>query len=62
METQHKTQSAELKKEYLESLNEKELQAYHIAKNHLGESYSLVKSNGFLEFVKNRQAKAKTQT
>ena len=56
METQHKTLSSDLEKEYLESLNEKELQAYNIAKNHLGESYSLAKSNGFLEFVASRKS------
>lgn len=53
------TNQADLEKEYLESLDEKQLQAYHIAKNHLGESYSLVKSNGFLEFLKQRN---ETQT
>ena len=41
------TKQTDLEKEYLESLDEKQLQAYNIAKNHLGESYSLVKSNGF---------------
>ena len=43
-----------LEQQYLDSLNEKELLAYNIAKNHLGESYSLVKSNGFLEFLKTK--------
>lgn len=37
---------------YLETLNEKELQAYHIAKSHLGMSFTLEKSNGFLNWVK----------
>ena len=45
----------------LESLNEKELLAYNIAKNHLGESYSLVKSNGFLEFLKKQKTKSQTE-
>lgn len=53
------TKQTDLEKEYLESLDEKQLQAYSIAKNHLGESYSLVKSNGFLEFLKQRK---ETQT
>ena len=53
------TKQTDLEKEYLESLDEKQLQAYNIAKNHLGESYSLVKSNGFLEFLKQRK---ETQT
>lgn len=37
--------------EYLSSLNAKELKAYHIAKSHLGMSFDLQKSNGFLEFM-----------
>jgi len=49
----------ELEQEYIESLDEKQLQAYHIAKNHLGESYTLVKSNGYLEFLKNRESQTK---
>lgn len=49
----------ELEQEYIESLNEKQLQAYHIAKNHLGESYTLVKSNGYLEFLKKRESQTK---
>jgi len=49
----------ELEQEYIESLDEKQLQAYHIAKNHLGESYTLVKSNGYLEFLKNRESRIK---
>lgn len=50
-----------LEQQYLDSLNEKELLAYNIAKNHLGESYSLVKSNGFLEFLKKQQTKSQTE-
>jgi len=49
----------ELEQEYIESLDEKQLQAYHIAKNHLGESYTLVKSNGYLEFLKKRESQTK---
>jgi hypothetical protein len=37
--------------DYLSSLNAKELKAYHIAKSHLGMSFDLQKSNGFLEFM-----------
>ncbi len=37
---------------YLDSLNEKETLAYNIAKSHLGSSFSLEKSNGFLEWRK----------
>jgi hypothetical protein len=37
---------------YLESLNEKEIIAYNIAKSHLGSSFTLEKSNGFVEWRK----------
>lgn len=37
---------------YVESLSEKELKAYHIAKSHLGTSFSLEKSKGFIDWVK----------
>lgn len=37
---------------YLKSLSEKELQAYHIAKEHLKSSFDLKKSNGFLQWKK----------
>jgi hypothetical protein len=39
-------------KNYLESLNQKEKHAYEIAKNHLGSSFHLMKSNGFLQWKK----------
>jgi hypothetical protein len=38
---------------YIESLSEKELKAYHIAKSHLGSSFSLEKSKGFIDWKKN---------
>ena len=47
----------DLGKEFLDSLNEKERMAYHIAKSHLGTMFSLEKSNAFLEWVKERDAK-----
>lgn len=41
---------------YLESLNKKEIQAYNIAKNHLGSSFELSKSIGFIQWkTKNSQ-------
>jgi len=46
-----------LGKEFLDSLNEKERMAYHIAKSHLGTMFSLEKSNAFLEWVKERESK-----
>ena len=39
---------------YLESLNERERKAYHIAKSHLGMSFTLEKSNGYLSWLKSR--------
>ena len=42
----------ELLQMYLDSLSEKEQMAYNIAKTHLGSSFSLVKSNGFLQWKK----------
>ncbi len=40
--------------QYLSSLSEKEMKAYLIAKSHLGMSFSLEKSTGFLEWYKSR--------
>ena len=40
----------ELIKLYLESLNEKEYKAYLIAQSHLGMSFQLEKSNGFIKW------------
>lgn len=40
----------ELLQMYIDSLNEKEKVAYHIAKSHLGSSFSLEKSNGFIQW------------
>lgn len=37
---------------YIDSLSEKELMAYYIAKNHLESTFSLEKSNGFIEWKK----------
>jgi hypothetical protein len=44
-----------LTKEFLDSLNEKERMAYHIAKSHLGTMFSLDKCNAFLEWVNERK-------
>jgi len=43
-------------KDFLDSLNEKERMAYHIAKSHLGTMFSLDKCNAFLEWVKERES------
>lgn len=38
---------------YMKSMNEKEKKGYEIAKNHLGMSFQIEKSNGFIEWKKN---------
>ena len=40
--------------EYIMTLNEKEYKAYLIAKDHLGDSFQMEKSNGFLEWLKTK--------
>jgi hypothetical protein len=37
---------------YISQLNEQERKAYEIAKAHLGTSFNILKSNGYLEWVK----------
>jgi hypothetical protein len=41
---------------YLQTLNEKEYKAYLIAKSHLGTSFQLEKSNGYLEWRKEQKS------
>ena len=41
--------------EYINSLNETELKALIIAKNHLKSSFNLYKSNGFQEFLSKKK-------
>jgi hypothetical protein len=40
---------------YIETLNYKEKKSYLIAKSHLGSSFQLEKSTGFVEWKKNLQ-------
>jgi hypothetical protein len=42
--------SVNLQEEYLKSLSAKEIQGYNIAKSHLGTTFDLEKSIGFLEW------------
>jgi hypothetical protein len=44
-----------LLEDYLKSLNEKEMKAYLIAKEHLGSSFDLSKSVGFIKWRKDRE-------
>ena len=51
------TNSSELQDnvmQYLRSLGEKERQAYKIAIGHLGTSFNIVKSTGYVEWFKNK--------
>ncbi len=48
----------ELEKEYLETFNEKEKQAYLIAKTHLGMSFDLSKSIGYNDWKKKKEEKS----
>ena len=45
-------------KEFLQSLSEKEFQAYLIAKQHLGSLFDISNCNGFLEFKARKQGKS----
>jgi hypothetical protein len=38
--------------QYIQTLDEKELKAYYIARDHLGMSFQLEKSNGYLNWKK----------
>jgi hypothetical protein len=47
----------ELTSLYLGTLNDRELQAYHIAVDHLGISFTMERSNGFRQWKKERDAR-----
>jgi len=49
-----------LLEQYIQDLSEKELKAYQIAKSHLGSSFSLVKSKGFIDWKKKHEENAAT--
>ena len=48
-------QTDPLLKEYLSTLSEKEYKAYKIAESHLGTSFDLIKSNGYLKWLNKRK-------
>lgn len=52
--TKKNISEAELMDMYLKSLPEKERKGYEIAKSHLGMSFQLEKSLGYLEYKKGR--------
>jgi len=45
---------ASLSSLYLATLNDRELQAYHIAVDHLGMSFTMERSNGYRQWKKER--------
>ena len=45
----------ELSSLYLGTLNDREIQAYHIAVDHLGMSFTMERSNGFRQWKKERE-------
>jgi hypothetical protein len=49
----------ELTSLYLGTLNDREIQAYHIAVNHLGMSFTMERSNGFRQWKKERDDRIK---
>ena len=59
MNTEQVTSSIEktIQERYLESLMPKEKKAYEIAKDHLGMSFQLEKSIGFIRFKKEEEKK-----
>ena len=50
----------ELSSLYINSLNDRELQAYHIAVNHLGMSFNMERSNGFRQWKKERDERIRS--
>ena len=54
MENPDSKSSKSLEQQYLETLSEKEKKAYEIAKEHLGMSFQLEKSVGYLRWLKSK--------
>ena len=52
VENTHETSEQRIMKAYLDSLHEKEKKGYEIAKSHLGMSFQLEKSLGYLQYKK----------
>ena len=46
---------------YLEQLNDIQKKAHDIAKSHLGTSYNILRSNGYIEWMKEQQKKQQQQ-
>lgn len=54
--TNNMDKEQELQEAYLKTLTEKEKKGYEIAKSHLGMSFDLEKSIGYLEWKKKNQS------
>jgi hypothetical protein len=54
MEQNKELEKDSLQNKYVESLSEKERKSYEIAKEHLGMSFQLDKSVGYLKWLKNQ--------
>jgi hypothetical protein len=56
MEKQQETEQMTITEEqYLYEMNDIQRKAYHIARDHLGTSFNVAKSNGFKEWKKQKQ-------
>jgi hypothetical protein len=51
------TRANDLTSQYLSTLNARELKAYYIAKDHLGMSFTMERSNGFKQWKKTMESK-----
>lgn len=51
------TRANDLTSQYLSTLNARELKAYYIAKDHLGMSFTMDRSNGFKQWKKTMESK-----
>lgn len=51
------TTTESIEEKYIKTMSEKEHKAYLIAKSHLGMSFQIEKSNGFLEWKKKQADK-----
>jgi hypothetical protein len=47
--------------QYLEQLNDIQKKAHDIAKSHLGTSYNILRSNGYIEWMKEQQKQQQQQ-
>jgi hypothetical protein len=52
---ERKNELEELAAIYIASLNDRELKAYYIAKDHLGMSFTMERSNGYKQWKKERE-------